>query len=114
MFILGLIMLVLIVNLFIQQAYEENYMKKNYTKLTLNKKTTISLEEYKNFNKNFCDSLNFSVTSYEVKYIDKKIAFLKIKSNYFSFDGTTLKFIFCSKCLIEEEINKYVKEIAYV
>lgn len=108
--VLSLVMLLFLINYGMITLYETNSMKNNYKRLVEKQKITITHEEFIKFNKKFCKKFDFMISSYDIKYIDKEIAYLKIKSNYFSYDGINLKFIFCSKCLIENEINKYIKE----
>ena len=108
--VLSLVMLLFLINYGMITLYETNSMKNNYKRLVEKQKIAITHEEFIKFNKKFCKKFDFMISSYDIKYIDKEIAYLKIKSNYFSYDGINLKFIFCSKCLIENEINKYIKE----
>lgn len=86
------------------------FLRKNYKKV-LERGYTFKFEMFDCEYRLISKYLNVAIGSFEIIDIEEKITIIKIKNNYFSFDGSNLTFLFNSVNCIEDKALSYLKNL---
>lgn len=108
--VLMVVIMILVLSYVIGSIIEGIFLKRNY-KNVVERGYTFKYEKF------YCDYiliskyLNVAIGSFEIIDIEENITLLKIKNNYFFFDGSNLTFLFNSVNCIEDKALSYVKNL---